>query len=249
MRSDVSGVRSSCATVATRSLRSSSTRRNRVTSCSTTAAPVIVPSSACTGVARGRKWRSPVRRGHGSRLLEPLGHERPFPGEDVAGDALQRGAQRGGHAHRHLGLGDAGFDAQDRLPGAVEVQDPTAALVDHHRVGHAVDRGLGPVLRQQQFAQRAAPVLPEPRRHAVDRARELRQFVRTGHRDPCVEVAVADAADRSREQPERLEQARRGRRRRQGADAEARQAPRTPSTGLIRAASRLAASDRWTMAS
>ena len=39
MRSEVSGVRNSCATVATRSFLSSSKRRRRVTSWSTTVAP------------------------------------------------------------------------------------------------------------------------------------------------------------------------------------------------------------------
>ena len=45
MRSDVSGVRNSCATVATRSLRSSSNRNSRVTSWMITAAPFTAPDS------------------------------------------------------------------------------------------------------------------------------------------------------------------------------------------------------------
>ena len=59
MRSEVSGVRNSCATVATRSFFSSSKRCRRVTSCSTIAAATTPPPSSYTGSPRGRKARSP----------------------------------------------------------------------------------------------------------------------------------------------------------------------------------------------
>ena len=45
MRSEVSGVRNSCATVATRLFLSSSKRNSRVMSCSTMAPPVTAPLS------------------------------------------------------------------------------------------------------------------------------------------------------------------------------------------------------------
>jgi hypothetical protein len=62
MRSEVSGVRNSWATVATRSFFSSSTRIRRETSCSTMATPVTVPASEWSGVARGRSQRAPSAR-------------------------------------------------------------------------------------------------------------------------------------------------------------------------------------------
>ena len=55
MRSDVSGVRNSCATVATRLFFSSSNRSTRVTSCRMMVTPIRPPCSVVTREARGNR--------------------------------------------------------------------------------------------------------------------------------------------------------------------------------------------------
>ena len=141
---------------------------------------------------------------HADRLLQTSWSVGPFARDDVGTHFLDRVSDVQRHARERLG---AAADLQKRLCRLVHVEDAALDGEDEHRVGHAVDGRLRCLLRLQQLAQRAVPVLAQPVRHQVQLAAHLRDLVLAAQSRASVEVALADAAHRQREEPQRAQRA------------------------------------------
>ncbi len=157
MRNEVSGVRNSCATVATRLFFSSSKRSTRVTSWRMMVTPTSPPCSVVTREARGNRKRSfpsllDTRDPH--RLVEAGRRVAGFVGQGLAAAPARRRRSdlRLGAGQRLAGRLLDG-DVQDALGGAVAAQEAPVEIEDQHRVGEAVDRRLGLLLRLQELAR------------------------------------------------------------------------------------------------
>ena len=243
MRSEVSGLFSSWATVATRSSRSSSIRRTRVTSWSTTVAPITAPSGPCSGTARGNQKRSPWEEGRRKRLREaarqrtgpcPTGRgsgsapsPRAPPAPPARGPARssRRRAARGwprprrssrepGRRGRRSGRGRAGCRSRPAAPGA-----PGPA---RRRVLRCSSASLS-AIRLKSRARPASSSLPATCARAAKSRWPMRCRGLAQHRDRpqrvLGEAHGRDEAGRERE---------RGGRERQALDAPARDARHDP---------------------
>jgi hypothetical protein len=107
------------------------------------------------GAGPGKEGPVPVGGLHHQRLLETPGLDRRCPGQHLAADAL--------HPLPDLrwGGGDGLFPgphAEQPRRRPVGVGQPPAGVEHQHRVGEAVDGGLGRRLRLEQLAEAALPV-------------------------------------------------------------------------------------------
>ena len=104
-----------------------------------------------------------------------------------------------------------GPEAEHRLGGGVEVEDGSGRVEHEHGVREAVDRGLRSLLRLEQLAQRAPPVLGQPLCHGVELLRERGDLVLAVDTGARSEVALAEAAHRLGEHAEGMQEPRRER--------------------------------------
>ena len=193
MRSDVSGVRNSCATVATRSVLSSSKCRRRVTSCSVTATPVMPPARVVERAAAGQELALRAGGGEAHDLLVPLGHVGAASGQHVGTRALDGGPWRRIDVAQARGLLVPGKakDGPRRLVGG---QDAPAGVEDHHRIGKALDGGVGRLPGLDDRAQGALLELGQALGHGVEVRGQGRDLVRALDPSPRREVLLSDAA-------------------------------------------------------
>ena len=216
MRSDVSGVRNSCATVATRSFLSSSKRSRRVTSCRT-----MVDARRVAPLGGDAGWRAAGETGR------PRGADtRTASSSPRARSAPRRPAtcrRTRSTTARTAGLGRASGSPAARRADAEHAPRRRGCALSSAPSRSSTSTGSGrlsiaacaALLRLQQLAERAVAVLREPVGHSVELAGQRARSRPAGStraraaRSPSPKRRAACASTRERAQ-EPVGQHRRG---------------------------------------
>src|SRR5262249_15181369 len=162
--------------VATRSLLRWSSRRKRVTSLRTTAAPRAAPWGSLIGSTCGREEWSAASRRKVAAWANASGRNGR---RGISASPRRRGNHPGGGQGGRL-AGVGGGDAQEPPRRRVGHLDAAVGVDHQHRVGERIDRRLAGALCPQQPGRVGTAVIAQLGGHAVERLGELAQLVAGG---------------------------------------------------------------------